>query len=335
MKVSVLIVTFNSESVIRECLESVLRSDYGDYEILIYDNASSDNTVKIVQSFKSKKIKLISGKFNRGFGYGLNRLVEMSEGEIVISLNPDTEVSKNWIDKALIHFSNPSVGMVAPKVIFADRPDAIDSAGHLIYLDGLNRGRGHNLNSKNEFINVDEVAFPSGAAGFYRRELYLKVGGIDESLFLYGDDTDIGLKIRLMGYSCIFEPESIVYHRYSSSTGKYSDLKAYYVERNRLIILLKYFPSSLIIKSIYHTFKRFILHNVSAFSGKGSTHRYLEKGHIMKLYFMMVMAYGDFILNMPEILNKRKELPEFLDREKIRKLLKDFSISARELTLND
>lgn len=337
MMVSVLIVTFNSEGVIRECLESVLRSSYSDFEVLIYDNASSDNTVNIIEDTLKyrEKVKLISSKFNRGFGYGLNRLVDIARGEIIVSLNPDTEVREDWIEKAVRHFSKVDTGMVATRVLFRDIPDTLDSAGHLLYPDGLNRGRGHNLKSANRFTSVEEVAFPSGAAGFYRRELYQKARGIDESLFLFGDDTDIGLKIRLLGYRCIYEPESVVYHKYSSSVGRYSDLKAYYVERNRLIILLKYFPPDLILGSIYYTFKRFLFHNISAILNKGSTYRYIERGSIFRLYLLMFMAYGDVILGLPEILDSRKRLPSEIRREEMKKILREFSISVKEMALSD
>ncbi len=335
MKVSVLIVTFNSEAVIKECLDALFDQDYKDFELLIYDNASSDRTCDILQNYNDRRIRLYKGRFNKGFGFALNRLVEISEGEIIASLNPDTVVDKGWIKNALRHFERVDVGMVSSRVHFKDDPDLIDSAGHLIYPDGLNRGRGHNQRFSEIFLSREEVAFPSGSAGFYRRDLYLKLGGIDESLFLFGDDTDIGLKFQLSGYKCIYEPGSVVYHQYSFSTGLYSDIKAYYVERNRVHILLKYFPLSLIGKSLYYTIKRVIFHNISAITGKGNTAGYLRNGSIFRLYLLMLMAYGDVLLNLPSIINKRKELSNLIDIKRMNELVKKYSISAREITLID
>jgi len=329
MKVSVLIVTFNSSGFITECIESVLSQTYRDFEILIYDNSSSDDTVDLIKSVFGDRVRLIEGGYNRGFGFGLNRLADLASGEILASLNPDTVVDVDWIKNAIRHFGRTDVGMVASKVLFKDRPDTVDSTGHLLYSDGLNRGRGHNR--RDEYSVTDEVAFPSGSAGFYRRDIYLKLGGIDESLFLFGDDTDIGLKFRLSGYRCIFEPTSVVYHRYSSSVGEYSDLKAYFVERNRLHILLKYFPLRMIPESLFYTLKRFLLHNYSAISRRGSTAGYLREGSLWRLYTLMFMAYSDVLFNIKDILRKRRELS--LERERIKGILKDFSISAREITL--
>jgi GT2 family glycosyltransferase len=335
MKVSILIVTFNSESVIEECLNSLFKTDYDDFEIIIYDNGSLDETCKIIERFKGKNIRLIRDNYNRGFGFALNRLVEMAEGEIVASLNPDTLVDRFWIKNAVRHFAKDDVGMVSPRILFKDNADIIDSAVHLIYPDGLNRGRGHNRRITEEYLRVDEAAFPSGSAGFYKRDIYIRLGGIDESLFLFGDDTDIGIKFQLAGYRCIYEPESIVYHSYSHSVGGYSDIKAYFVERNRLQILLKYFPARLIAKSLYYTIKRIFFHNLSAISGRGSTARYLKDKSILQLYKLMLMAYMDTLISLPNTIKKRKELLSKLDPEKTVALLKRHSISVEELTLTD
>lgn len=335
MRVSILIVTFNSREVIKECIESLLSQTHKDVEILLYDNASSDDTVEIIKSSYGNRVRIVEGRYNRGFGYGLNRLAEIASGEVLASLNPDTITDKEWISSAISHFEQSDVGMVAPKILFRDRPDTIDSTGHLIYPDGLNRGRGHNKKDGSAFSSPNEVAFPSGSAGFYRRDLYLKLGGIDESLFLFGDDTDIGLKFQLSGYRCIYEPSSIVYHNYSSSTGRYSDLKAYFVERNRIHILLKYFPAHLIPLSIFHTIKRFLFHNYSAISGRGNTAEYLKEGSVFRLYTLMLIAYSDVLLDIKDVMKKRNEIKKTIDKNRIGRLLREFRISAREITLTE
>ncbi|MCX7943738.1 MAG: glycosyltransferase [Deltaproteobacteria bacterium] len=335
MKVSIAIVTFNSAAVIKDCLTSVEKIDYDNFEILIYDNASIDNTIEIIESFGNKRIKIVRSYYNRGFGFGLNRLAEISTGEILASLNPDTVVDKEWIKNAVKHFVSEDVGMVSSRILFKDNPDLIDSAGHLLYPDGINRGRGHKQRVCDAFLKTTDVAFPSGSAGFYRRELFLKFGGIDESFFLFGDDTDIGIKFQLNGYRCIYEPDSIVYHIYSHSTGKYSDIKAYFVERNRVRILLKYFPTRLIGWSALYTLKRAFYHNLSAIIGKGDTANYLKNGSIFRLYTLMLMAYLDTILNLQNILRTRKEISKKIRNRKIGQLLQRFPISAREIALND
>lgn len=335
MRVSVAIITFNSESVIKDCLNSLLNQDYQDYEVIIYDNASIDKTCQIIEEFNNSKIKLIKGKFNNGFGYGLNRIAEIASGEILASLNPDTVVDKGWIKNAVIHFEKECIGMVASRILFKDRPDIIDSTGHLIYPDGLNRGRGHEQRVSDYYLRSVEVAFPSGSGGFYKKDIFLSLGGIDESLFLFGDDTDIGIKFQLAGYRCIYEPNSVVYHIYSHSTGRYSNIKAYFVERNRLQILLKYFPKRLILKSFFYTLKRVFFHNLSAIQGRGSTAGYLKNGSIFGLYKLMFMAYLESIYNVSSTLAKRKTLHRQIDLEKMEELINKFSISAKDIAMVD
>ncbi|MCX7958229.1 MAG: glycosyltransferase family 2 protein [Deltaproteobacteria bacterium] len=335
MKVSVAIVTFNSVPVIGECLSSLKSQNYEDFEILIYDNASSDNTCEVIEDLGKGEIKLIKGSYNRGFGFALNRLAEFASGEIIASLNPDTVVDKDWITRAVANFEDKDVGMVSSRVLYRDNPDYIDSAGHLICPDGLNRGRGHNKKISGDILQKTEVAFPSGSAGFYRRDLFLKLGGIDESLFLFGDDTDIGIKFQLAGYRCIYEPDSVVYHAYSYSTGRYSDIKAYFVERNRLQILFKYFPVRLIGKSVLYTLKRVMYHNLSAIMGSGDKAHYLKNGSIFRLYGLMLMAYMDAAFNLRETLRKRSELCREIDIRRTEMILDKFSVSAREVALSD
>ncbi len=335
MRVSVAIVTFNSADVIRECLDSLLNLDFEDYEILVYDNASCDDTCLIIEGYPQDRIRLVKGNYNKGFGYALNRLSEISSGEIIASLNPDTVVDRKWIKSAVLHFEKSDVGMVSSRIHFKDNPDIIDSAGHLIYPDGLNRGRGHNQRMSENFLKITDVAFPSGSAGFYRKELFLKLGGIDESLFLYGDDTDIGIKFQLAGYRCVYEPDSVVYHIYSHSAGRYSDIKAYFVERNRLQILLKYFPVRLIGKSLFYTLKRVFFHNLSALTGRGSTANYLKNSSALNLYRLMFMAYLESAANISSTLEKRRALPPDIDRERMEKLIDSFPISAREIAMVD
>ena len=111
-------------------------------------------------------------------------------------------------------------------------------------------------------MTMEEVFFPSGCAALYRREMLDEVGLFDEDFFAYGDDTDLGLKGRLAGWKCLYVPKAIVYHRYSQSSGAYSALKAFYVERNRVWIAVKYFPLSLLLESPFYTFAALCLSRV-------------------------------------------------------------------------
>src|SRR6202158_4532479 len=115
----------------------------------------------------------------------------------------------------------------------------------LLCRDGSSKQRGH-LESPESSARLQETLLPSGAAGFYRREMLVEIGLFDESFFLYCEDTDLGLRARWAGWECLYVPDAVVEHRYSHSAGKASPLKAYYVERNRLFLLIKNFPLRLL-----------------------------------------------------------------------------------------
>ena len=91
---------------------------------------------------------------------------------------------------------------------------------------------------------TEEVLLPSGSAALYRRAMLDEIGGFDDDFFLYCEDTDLGLRARWAGWKCLYVPGAVVEHHYSHSAGRASPLKAYYVERNRLFVLVKNFPAA-------------------------------------------------------------------------------------------
>ena len=147
--------------------------------------------------------------------------------------------------------------MGASRVLLAGR-GVLDSAGMLICADGSSKQRGHG-EPPELYREVDEVLFPSGSAAIYRRQMLEDIGGFDERFFLYCEDTDLGLRARWAGWKCLYIPSAVVEHRYSHSSGGASPLKAYYVERNRLLVVMKNFPAGRLgtsfVRPIHDTFK--------------------------------------------------------------------------------
>src|SRR5207302_6137129 len=138
--------------------------------------------------------------------------------------------------------SRPDVGLCASQVRLLGREE-LDSAGMLICADGSSKQRGHGRATR-QYSQREEVLAPSGSAALYRRAMLDEIGGFDEDFFLYCEDTDLGLRARWAGWKCLYAPQAIVDHAYSSTAGRASSLKAYYVERNRLFLTVKNFPAA-------------------------------------------------------------------------------------------
>jgi GT2 family glycosyltransferase len=335
--VSIVVVAYDSGETLEKCLKSLFSQDHPRVEVVLVDNASHDGAAEKAAREFGSALRFVGNRENLGFGGGCNAGIAVSRGEIIGLLNPDAAADRRWISAAVEAFNRqPDAGMVACRVLdYADRK-RIDTAGHVLYRDGLNRGRGRG-ESSDGFSSWAEVLSPSGSAGFYRRAAIEAAGGFDTSMFLYGDDIDLGLAIRRLGFRCEYAPASVAYHRFSRSAGAYSALKAYHVERNRILVMLKHFPLSAIAMSPLHTARRVFWHNVSALSGRGSSGRFTRNGSLLELYALMLKAYIDAAKMAPHALRERKRLAA-LDRvgeAEFFRWLDAFGISAREVAMRE
>src|SRR5689334_21572612 len=133
----------------------------------------------------------------------------------------------------------------------------LDSAGMLIAGDGSSKQRGH-LSPSKSFSEPEEVLLPSASAAMYRRAMLDQAGWFDDDFSMYCEDTDLGLRGRWAGWKCLYAPDAVVEHRYSHSAGRASPLKAYYVERNRLFVLVKNFPTVTLLRAPFVAFARYV-----------------------------------------------------------------------------
>ncbi len=163
------------------------------------------------------------------------------------------------------------------------------------------------------------------------------IGFFDPDFFAYGDDTDLGMKARIAGWKCLYVPKSVVYHHSSAASGKYSPLKAYLVERNRLWVLIKYFPLRYILLSPFYTILRWILQLYGALSGKGAAGRFTEQYSLWKLISVLLRACFDAIRGSLKMIRKRLALNKIkkTSRRDFSLWIKRYRISAKEIALRD
>jgi len=334
--VSVVVVNHNRGDLLKECLNSLLCQTYRNLEILVVDNGSSDKSCDFVASLADDRVKLISLNENAGFGGGCNAGIRQSRGSLVALLNNDAVATPDWVEAMVRGMSSARTGMCASKILFSDS-QVIDKAGHLIYFDGQNRGRGTGELDRGQFDELEESFFPDGCAALYRRELFDEVGGFDEDFFAYADDADLGLRARLLGWECVYVPDAIVYHRHSSTSGSYSLEKIYWVERNRIWLAIKSFPTPLLLLNPIFTLYRWLWNVWAAVTGKGAAGHFRRGYSLWLLTKTITKANWDGFKGVGKFLQKRRRIRSNrrLSDLFLYRLLWKFRISARVLALRD
>ncbi len=314
--VSVIVVNWNGEAYLAECLDALLTQAYPRIEIIVVDNASSDGSVGFIRDRYGEKVRLIVNRVNRGFTGGNNDGMAVASGDYVALINNDAVADPGWV-AALVREaeSDSRVGMCASKIVSYDDRAVIDSAGLLLAADGLGRGRGRLDRDTGQFDRAEDALIPSACAALYRRRMLDEIGTFDDALFMYCDDVDLGLRGRVAGWRCRYTPDAVARHRYSVSAGKYSLRKVFLVERNRVWVMLKSFPWTVIALSLPWTALRMGWHVYAAWKGRGGAGRAAESVSIRDLVGTVLRAYAAALAGAPAAVRQRRggiSLMEFL-----------------------
>jgi GT2 family glycosyltransferase len=334
--ISVVILNWNGIRFLEACLTSLAAQTYTPVETLVVDNGSTDGSVEWVRVHFSG-VGLIENGKNLGFGGGMNVGIQASRGRYVMVLNNDTRLDPRCVEalKESIE-KDERYGACASKILLQEDGDRIDAAGIAICPDGLSIGRGR-MEPSDRYDRETEVFFASGCACLYRREMLEDIGLLDEDFFAYAEDTDMGWRARLAGWRCTYTPGAIVYHLHSASSGTYSPLKAYLVERNRIWVAIKNFPVSLLISGQCFTVWRYLWQAYGAFTGKGAAGGFTSEFSKMELVKILVKVYLSIWGSFPRLRGKRKIIQsnKRIPNREVYRLLREFGMSAREIALRE
>lgn len=249
MTVRVIVLNWNGQRWLDGCLTALQRQTRLPDEIVVVDNASTDNSVEHLRA-AWPQVRVMTLSDNVGFAAGNNRGADDARTDALVFLNNDTEVEPGWLD-ALVRAAeaDPKRGLVTSRVVFLDRPDVIDSAGdgYLRCGGGFKHGHGQPTAS---FAVSGSVFCACGAAFLIRRELWERLGGFDESFFMVYEDVDLSYRARLLGADVWFAADAIVRHAGSASMGRVSDLAVYCGQRNLEWTWIKNTPRGLIWRSV-------------------------------------------------------------------------------------
>ena len=229
--ISIIVLNYNAGELLLNCIDSLKKSTYQNIEILVVDNISSDNShTKCKKQFPD--IKLIQNKKNLGYCGGNNVGIKEAKGEFIVILNPDTIVEENWLDEMFNAFNEFGDGLYQPKIISLNESDIIQSTGNMIHTFGFGfaRDKGKKIIEKKE--EIEKIGYASGTCLFTTKKVLEKVGLLDEFLFLYHDDLDLGWRAAQIGINSYYVPKSKIFHAESYSL-KWSAKKFYWLERNR------------------------------------------------------------------------------------------------------
>lgn len=332
---SIIIPNYNGKHFLDECLRSLQDQTFNNFEIILVDDGSSDDSIEFVKS-RFPKVKIIINKKNLGFSKTCNRGIKSAKGKYIILLNNDTGVDKKWLEKLVSAAEeNSSIGMCASKILSLKNPSLIDSVGVNICLDGMSRGRGRLEEDKGQYSEIEEILLPSGCAALYRKEMLDEIGFFDEDFFAYCEDTDLGLRGRLAGWKAILVPDAVVRHYYSGTAGGYSPLKAFLVERNHIWVVLKNFPMRLILLLPLFTFWRYLFQFYGILIRRGSSSKFVQDFSFWRIPLVIFRAYFSALWRLPEILIQRRKIKkqQKISNKEFCLLLKKYRLGIKELAL--
>lgn len=332
--ISVVIVNWNRQEMLTRCLRSLAGQTVKTFEIVLVDNGSSDDSVKMVtRDFPN--VRVIRNARNLGFCAANNQGIRESSGEFIALLNNDAEAEPGFLAALRAVFEQrPHVGMAAAKILIYQDPRRIDKAGHLIFPDGQNRGRGSGSLDEGQFDRMEPVLWADGCAAMYRREMLDKIGAFDEDFFAYADDAELGLRARIAGWECIYTPHAIARHHRGSTLGVRSVRRLMLIERNRVLLAAKLFPWSLLLLNPWYYAQRLAAGVQASFAGEGEAA--LFPGWRGKWDLVRGLLWGDCaaLLLLPRMLWKRRQIARIrkLTPGQVRQLILDNRITLRELS---
>lgn len=240
--IQVAIPSWNGLNWLKACLPSLVRQDSVDFGITVVDNGSRDGTAPWLEA-RYPEVQVIRNSRNLGFARAVNQAVRESSAKYIATLNNDTEVDPDWLQNlAAVAESSESVGMVASKMLFADRPTLINSAGIAVDRAAIAWDRLGGVRDAPQVSEPEEVFGPCAGAALYRRAMLDEVGLFDEDFFAYLEDVDLAWRARRAGWRCWYAPKARVLHHHSATGKEGSPFKSFHLGRNKIWLLAKNYP---------------------------------------------------------------------------------------------
>jgi len=268
-KVAVVIINYNGRKFLEQFLPSVLASTYSDMELIVADNASTDDSLAFLRA-RYPAVRIIELKRNYGYAGGYNEALKEVQSTYYVLLNSDVEVSPGWIEPVIgLMEEDPHIGACQPKILSYYQKDHFEYAGAAGgWLDCLGypfaRGRIFDIceADRGQYDEVQKIFWASGAALFVRAELFHQAKGLDTYFFAHMEEIDFCWRLQLLGYHIYACPASVVYHVGGGTLPKGNERKVFLNFRNNMIMMAKNLPKR---QSFWKIPLRVMMDFVSAF----------------------------------------------------------------------
>jgi GT2 family glycosyltransferase len=238
--VSVIALNWNTAEVTCDFLRSITEQcDYPNLEVIIVDNGSTEDPTAKLKAVNPAVKVILTGE-NLGFAGGNNTGMREAKGDYFFIVNNDTEFTPGLIESLLLPFStDPSIGVVCPKIRFFYNPSIIQYAGFfpISVYTGRTTAVGSHEEDKGQYDKPAYTEAAHGCAMMVKREVAEKTGMFPEKFFLYYEEWDWSFRILKGGYKIFYQPEALIYHKESMTVGKQNPMKVYYHTRNRILFM--------------------------------------------------------------------------------------------------
>ena len=280
-KVFVLTLNWNGKDLLDDCLTSYLENDYPNFEVVMIDNGSTDDSVQYVKSkfpnviiLENEKNLGYSGGFNVGLDYAFNK----KNADYVLISNNDVKADKRVISELVkVAERDETIGFVTGKVYYYDHPGVLQTVGKKEHPIRWNGGDlGVREEDKGQYDEISERFFADDIYTLVKKKLYEDVGGYDTSFFLQCEEFDWQARAKKTGYKIMYTPHAKIWHKDSVTLGKTSPKKAYYDARNPMLVVLKHKSPDFFRRYFWLHFRRDIF--------KSSLKVLIKKNELIKVF---------------------------------------------------
>jgi len=238
MRFSVIIPNWNGAKHLPTCLDSLRAQTWRDFEVIVADNASTDNSMTVLAQYP--EVHVLRLERNYGFTGACNAGLRHGRGEFLVLLNNDTETETHWLEEVAAAFGRyPQAGFVASRMLLFDKRHIFHAAGDVFYTNGTPGNRGVWQEDKGQFTE-GPVFSANGGSAAYRRAMLEQIGLLDDDFYFSCEDVDLAWRAQLMGWQCVYAPRAVVYHKLSASGGGVT--ASFHDGRNFIYLLAKDVP---------------------------------------------------------------------------------------------
>lgn len=293
--VTIVVLSYDGRHLLEVILPSLARQRFRDFEVVVVDNGSSDDTVAWLQEHWPD-VEIVSLPRNVGVTAALNVCARAGQGELVGLFNNDLELDPNCLGELVQALcDHPEAGWAGPKLRDFHERELIDGAGDVFTWSATGGRRGHGERDRGQYDAPRAMFGACGGAALYRRGALEQVGPFDEEFFAFYEDIDWDLRAQLAGIGCRYVPAAVVYHMGSATLGKgLTDFTRYHLWRNTLWIIAKDLPMVAILRH---------LHQLAL--GQLVTFAVAVRDRKLDIWWR---AWRDALRGLPSALRKRREV---------------------------